>query len=278
MNPQIPTGGGDSRSFFTLRRKNRSKIGKLELENGLVVNNISLRVESDVGQQNCAIIGTYYTDTDINQHFALSNNAASAKIFLGSVHGESLITNNENVNARITIYDVLARRDSGIFSGGTNPLTIFQQGFADNSGGAAANYLVPGTTPYDNPRFTQWFKILKNTSVILSPGAVHSHVVHYAPSKMFSHEITSYSNTSSIGDLTLYTFILFHGSPVNEIATQATVSLSHIALDIVQKEAYHWKYVATNSGVASVTQTIPVALVLPTTMQDDGQEIPENEA
>lgn len=275
--PQIPTAGGDSRSYFKLKKPLKSKIGKLELTPGLIINNSSFRIEAQTGFQNSAILATYYTDVDVNQHFTLSDTSASAKVFLQSVHGEALITNQCNVNARITIYDVLARRDAN--AGATDPQYAFANGFADNTGGLAANYSVPGASPYDNPRFVEYFKILRKTPVILSPGAVHSHEVHYAPNQMFSHEITSYTLSSAIGGLTLYTFMVFHGSPINDKTTQTQVSLAHQALDVVQKEAYRYKYCSVGHGVASITQTIPTSFtVAGNVMEDDGNVLAEAEA
>jgi len=277
VGAQVPTGGGDSLSSFRRFHKNRTKIGKLEFTPSIIINNSGFRKEAPTGQQESVLIGTYYTDTDVNQHFALINNAASAKIFLQSVHGESLITNQCNVNARVTIYDVIARRDSS--GGAVDPDTVFKLGMADNTGGSAAQYLIPGVTPYENPRFVQWFKILQTTRVILSPGQCHNHTVNYAPNRMFSHEISTSVLSSSIGNLTVYSFMVFHGTPINDITTQTQVSTAHIALDVVQKESYHFKYADINTGYASITQSLPTAFtVAGATMQDDGVELPENEA
>lgn len=274
---QIPTGGGDSRSFFSIYKPKKSNISKLELTKSIVVNNSFQRVEAPIGQQNYAIIGDYYTDGDINLQFTAVSGAVSSKLVLKRVRGESLITNQENVNARITLMDVMARRDGAVLA--PNPGEAFRLGFADNSTGTVTDYQVPGTNVYGNPRFLEYFKVLKTTEVILSPGAVHSHVVNYVPNKLFSHEVTSFTTPTSVANLTLYTFIVFHGSPINDITTQTTVSLSHIALDIVQKEQYEFQYAHLSSAVADINQTLPqVFLVAGATMQDDGVELPANEA
>jgi len=274
---QLPTGGGDSMSRFFLKRNNTTKIGKLELVPQVIINNSALRTESQIGQQNAVLIGDYYTNLDVNLHFALANTSNSAKVLLKSVHGESLITNQENVNARITIYDIMSRRDGA--AGASDPYVAFRDGFLDSTNGAAGDFVVPGATPFSNPRFVEWFKVLKTTNVILSPGACHSHVVDYKINKLYSHEVTNLTTSSCLAGVTLFTMIIYHGSPINDITTQTQVSLSHIALDVVQKESYHFAYAAVNNAVSDINQGLPLSFtVAGATMQDDGVELPANEA
>lgn len=276
---QIPTGGGDSKSTFYLENPLEGKLPPVasELPPSVLVNNEAGRAESDVGKQNFILCGDYFTDTDVNSGFTLVNSLNSTKMLLRSVRGETLITNQENVNGRFTIYDVLCRKDTDATV--TDPLTAITTGYADAQGGAASNYLIPGTSVYSNSRFTEYFKVLQKTEVILSPGACHRHQVTYKPNKYFSHQCSARIAGSGIGGLTLYTLVQFHGSPINDVTTQTQVSLSHIAMDYVQLEEYKFAYVHAGSMAMSATNILPTAFtVAGNTMQDDGVELAANEA
>lgn len=268
---QAPTGGGDSKSSFTLVKPMQGKASEVskELEPSYVVNNSSGRQEATIGKQNFVLVGDYFTSQDINQGFTLLNTVATAKILLQSVRGETLITNQENVNGRFTIYDIICRKETDATV--TDPYAAITTGFADASSGNINDYLVPGASPFANARFTEYFKVLQSTEVILSPGACHSHVVTYKPNKYFSHELSSRVAGGGIGELTIYTLVQFHGTPVNDLTTQTQVSLSHIAMDYVQKEEYKYSYLHQSSATHNIVQTIPTAFtVAANVMEDDG--------
>lgn len=276
----IPAGGGDSKSSFTLSLPVKGKLPPVakEIPPSFVVNNGSGRVESVVGQQNFFLAGDYWTVADCNLGFSLLGGAfATPKVLMTKVTGETLFTNQENVNGRFTIYDVICRKDTNGTI--TNPLTAISNGVADLSGAIATDYLVPGFTPFMSPRFTEYFKVLQTTDVILSPGACHSHVVTYSPQKYLSKEITNGAGGVGIGGLTLFTLIQFHGTPINDVTDQTQVSLSHIAVDFVQKETYKIQYIHNAIMNADINQSLPVAFTnAGNTMQDDGNELAENEA
>lgn len=268
---QLPTGGGDSKSSFTLVQPMRGRAPQLirEFPASTLINNSSGRAEAAIGKQNFVLCGDYFTDTDINSGFALLNDSLTAKVLLKKVRGECLITNQENVNGRFTIYDVIARVTSD--TNNTDPLTTLALGSADASGGTVNDYLIPGVTPYGVARFTERYKILQKTDVILSPGAVHSHVVNYRPNRYFSHELSTAIPGTSIAGLTLYTLVQFHGSPINDSTTQTQVSLSHLAMDFVQMENYEFGYAHAAAASTLATQTIPTAYTVSgNAMQDDG--------
>lgn len=275
----VPAGGGDSKSSFTLVKALKGKLPKVaaELPPSFVVNNASGRDEAGVGYQSFVLTGDYFTVADVNLGFTLLNNAATAKILLKNVRGETLITNQENVNGRFTIYDIMTKKETD--STVSNPLTALTTGTVDPASGGAGDYQVPGYTPFMNPRFTEYFKVLQSTEVILSPGACHSHVVNYTPNLYFSHELNARVAGTGIQGLTLYTLVQYHGTPINDVNTQTQVSLSHIAIDWVQKEQYKFMYSHAAASSVDVNHTLPSAFTTAgNTMQDDGVELAENEA
>lgn len=275
---QLPIAGGDSKSYFSRVNKKKAFEGKLNFTPSIVVNNLGFRIESGVGVQESVVLAAHYTVADSALAFTLSSTAASAKINFKTCHSESMITNQSNINARIYLYDVIARRASTDTN--TQASTVFQLGFADNStGGAAADYSVVGTSPYGNPRFVQYFKILKQTDITLSPGATHTHIVHVAPNRIMSNIDFTAADGDFVGGWTHYTLMVFHGTPLNDINTQTQVSVGAISLDVVQKEEYKHTYTHNSGGAADINNTLVTAFTnAGSTMQDDGVELAYNEA
>jgi len=276
---QIPTGGGDSKSTFSLVNPMVGQISPVlsELPPSTVVNDDSGRHEAAVGGQQAVLVADYYSAADITKQFTLLNPATSAKIFLKSVRGETLITNQENVNGRFTIYDIIARKDTDSTCG--SPYDALTTGGGDNTSGANTDYLIAGCSVYSNPRFTAFFKVLQETKVVLSPGACHTHQVTYKPNMYFSQEVSKRIGGTGIGDLTLYTLDVFHGTPINDVTTQTQVSLSHIAMDYVHLEEYKCQYILQGATNIDTNVGIPQSFsVAGNTMQDDGVELAANEA
>lgn len=278
---QIPIAGGDSKSYYSRKnpRKGDFKNTPLELTPSIVTNNNAFRIECGVGVQESTNLMATYTVADTNLAFTLATGGSppSAKIFFKQCHTESMITNQSNINARIYLYDVFARRNSSDVN--LSASGVFQLGFADNTSGAAADYTVVGTTPFGNPRFTQYFRINKVTDITLSPGATHTHIVHIAPNKIMSGIDFTGADGDFVGDWTHYTLMVFHGTPLNDLTTQTQVSTGAVALDVVQKEQFTHTYTHASGGAADVNNTLVTAFTnAGSTMQDDGAEIPWNEA
>jgi len=259
IGKQVEVAGGESRSYFT-------KVSKLQLKGTLAkstapqykVNNEGIRSDAAIGYQNSTLLGTYFDSADINSMYAVVFGGSpnqTTKLVLGGVRAESLITNVATTNARISLYDIIIKRDSN--SSIVDPSQVFEAAFADASGGVAGDYAVVGTSPYMNPRFMDAFKIHQRTEVILSPGATHSHNVNYAPNKIISKTRTM-NATGSLGGLTLYTMIIHHGSPANDATTKTSVTLSKSSLDIVTKQVYTFKSIYYPLTTMLVTQSLPI--------------------
>lgn len=278
--PQVISNNGESKSSFSLIKPITSRIGKLtkEFTPCIVMNNEGYRTEALDGLQVIARLGDYFTDTDVNTMFAsVANTPAAAQVFLRSVRGESMIKNQCDVTARIKIYDVLCKMTTDATT--TDPLTAFSLGFADITGGAAANYAIPGATPYSNPRFMQYFKILNKTDVVLTPGATHLHVVDYKPSRMISHISTNAMSGDGVAGLTLFSVFVYFGAPINAVSTQTEVTTSAISLDVVNTKEYRYSYIHPTGGAASITNSLDLALSSAgATMQADGVELAYNDA
>lgn len=283
--PQRIAGDGESTSHFKLRKPISSKLGKI-LANGAdwtpsdILNNLGVRLETTTeGLQHYGLIGDYFTDDDINLMFtAQSQTALSTRLFLKSVHAEMMIKNQTNSGARIKIFDVMSKVDTNATT--TSPATAWTLGFADAAGGgAAADYTVVGKLPFTNERFKEFFTILNTTNVTLSAGATHTHTVDYAPNRMFSKEHSNAIAGSGIANVTVYTFMVFYGTPINAVDTQAEVTTASISLDVVSMEEYKYSYAHVNTKISDINNTLDVALSSAgAVMADDGEEQAANEA
>lgn len=281
---QISTGGGDSESKFLLKKKATSLVVRVskDLPVSTVVNNSAQRVVAPVGLQNWFVLGDYFSDDDcILSANLLYGNAAgaaqSAKTVLESCHSVGMITNQENVNARISLYDVICKKDTDATV--SNPYDAVSTGYNDIGGGASTDFTILGVTPFSIPRFVEYFKILQTTEVVLSPGQCHVHKVHYAPNSLFSKTRAARIAGSGIGGLTMYTLVRVHGTPINDQTTESQVSTSAIALSVTQHEEYKLKAVYQGTANTDINNTLPSTFnVGGSVMADDGTVQAEQDA
>lgn len=266
---QVPAGGGgESKSSFSLVKKNYSNIGKLELTDGAVARSSGFSSATTQGLQTSINVGSYLNNTDIANIVTVAAGLsaagqASTKLFVKSAHATIMITNAEFTNVHFTIYDLEQKIDASTTLN-PDPSTVFLAGGVDATGGAAANFTLPGSAPYSNPRFMAGYKILKQTPVILSTGQTHTHNVHYAPNKILDFE-HSIMNAISGGGLagripTVWTMIVQHGTPVHDDTTETSVTIGASKLDIVIMETIKYKYCAVGYALNSITTTLATNL------------------
>lgn len=146
---------------------------------------------------------------------------------VGSLMQETSITNSSNIYWQMTLYDYVARRDTSSFQGGidkSTPLHMWSQSL-HYSGATLAptNNTYPWTvkaTPFQAQMFTQFYKVVKTTTVWLGPGATHTHVMKNHLNKLFyptRFQVTT-GNLQGVTCGTIWTII---GQPVE--ATTAAV-------------------------------------------------------
>lgn len=262
---QIPSsGGGESRSStFTTggQRGNRILASKYKKTYGV---NTVHRVSGDAyscvsNSQNVAPIGNYMDATDLTNIYSSIGQSAvdysDSKLFMLDVHSEALITNACNLNTHAIIYDVVARLD-GFTTVNTGPVTAFTLGFADGSTGAANDYLIPGATPYNNPRFVNAYKIIKQTPIILSPGQIHTHTLRYNINRTISKERLQLNGIGPIAGLTVYSIVVFHGTPYHDTATELVIGTSVAKLDIIKKDTLRFIHLQQSYPVVDITNSL----------------------
>lgn len=259
---QIPAGGGgESKSFFTHKRKNYTKIGKLELSDSTIGRSNGFASQTTQGVQTATNLSELFDATDVDAMFTAAGIASdpsqnSASLFIKDAHATAFITNAESTNVHFSIYDLKSSMDGGTLN--TDPATVFLAGYADAVGGAAANGTLIGSSPYTNPRFVQCYKILQETKVILGPGQTHTHNIHYELNRMYNHEKNRINGVASgpVTGISYHCMIVQHGTPVHDATTETIVTIGLSKLDIVLCEQLRFKKDDQGYPTNSLTTTL----------------------
>lgn len=262
LNGYQADGQGDETTSFTRCGRRASRwVQDAKKRHG--VGNV-FRITGDAylcasNQQNVAPIGNYMDATDLtNLYTSIGLTAAgyaASKLLLLDVHSESMITNACNSHIHATIYDVVAKLD-GFTTVNTGPVTAFTLGFADGDTGAAADYLIPGASPYNNPRFMAGYKILKQTKVVLKAGQTHVHTVQYDINRVVSKERLTLNGVGPVADLTVYSIVVFHGTPYHDAATELVVGTAPVKIDTVKKDTIRYCFLQMSFPVIDYTNQL----------------------
>jgi len=261
---QLPAAGGESKSYSTFKNP-PIKMSPMEkqLPDNHVIRNNPASFTCSQAVQATGMLGRFFDVTDVQNCFATLQQPTatpgfnSGKIALLKIKSTIMITNSGNMNLHGTIYEVMARQDGSDVN--PDPLTVYLAGGVDATGGTANDALIPGYTPYQNPRFVSAYKILKSTPLIFSAGQTHVHRITYDLNKIVSRERTITSDLSGpLGGITIYSFIIFHGTPTHEALAETTVSTAACKLDMVASESLDFKMLYVNFSSTSATNSLTV--------------------
>lgn len=268
IGKQVPAGGGgESKSNFRLVKPKYKYDGLKLLGKNTVCRSSGISTVSGQGVQSATLLNRIFDVVDITNIFSSVGDSQataglrSAKCLLQNGRAKALITNAETTNCHFTIYTVMHTTDTG--TNNFDPATTFLAGNIDANNGAAADATIPGTTPYSNPRFVQNYKILQQTSIILSPGMTHNHVMEYSPQRIYSLEkvYSSALLSGGLAGLTVSMFIIQHGTPVHDDTVETSVTFGASKLDIVLLEELQFQLNVREFGTNSITTTLATNLV-----------------
>lgn len=144
---------------------------------------------------------------------------------VGYMSQETSVTNSSNIYWQMTLYDYVARRDAPRDSGVTErvtPLHLWAYGFhlSKNTLSPTSNF-YPWTvkaTPFQSQLFTQFYKVVKTTTVWLGPGATHTHVMKNNLNKLFYPQRFSVTK-GPLQNVTAGTIWTIIGQPVEATTT-----------------------------------------------------------
>ena len=249
-------GQGSGGTFSTFYMKNSIKKWLVPLKKTGAPNfsyaNSAGRLTSPVGAQNYSITSTVFGASDMAALIYSSTTIGrTQRVLLESCTSSTLYRNQSNNDAYLTLYDICARRDMNASDTNNSPNVAWYAGTADT--GAVTLSLAVGATPFNSPKFTQFYKVVKVTHIILPAGGTHDHRVNISPMRLVNNEI--FQDSQNVGGLTYFTMAVFYGAPVNDATTKTNVSIGSTAIDYCQTKQYRYTYMqdSTTSNYQSST-------------------------
>lgn len=240
---QVGQGGSISKFFYGKQRLALPKSVLKTMSKNFYVENNAGRTTSTVGNQEVTRVAQLFAPSTLNPIIATISGSATQKAVLLSCTAETMITNQGLGTVRVTLYDIISRRDVNNATIGY-PDNAVKTGLADE-GASAGSYSVVGTTPFSTDRFTQFYKVVKVTHIYLAQGQTHSHRIHYAPNRVVNREYTNLGGTSTyaLRNLSCFTLMYQHGQVANDVTTKTQVSIGATALDWVTRYQYKYSYI-----------------------------------
>lgn len=168
--------------------------------------------------------------------------AASYKtstICLESCVNNIMLTNQDNANAFIEIYEIMVRRDTQ-----QSPEMAWMNGMTD-AGGTSTSYTNLMATPFMSPRFVDFFYVRKKYKFELGPGRSHIHRSTIVLNSKYSDELKQPTGwIDFLKNWTHFQMVVAFGAPINSLATPTNVTSSKINIDIIQTFQLKWTYLA----------------------------------
>lgn len=233
---------------------------------------IGTSVTSAIGQQVYTQAASMFTPTDLTAMFNLVHASVLTRLYFESAYQEVMIANPLNTSLRIKIYDVECKRDIGAVAGGGGnmgtPLLTLLNTLGDLSGGAAADFKVIGTTPFDNPVFMEYYKIAKVTNLLLGGGQEHVHVVTAHPNKVLDSTIPEYS-PYGIQGLTKYVMLQIFGMPANDSTTKTQVSTTATRTSYISNTTYRYAQPEETALTWNAGTQLPTSFTVGANVEED---------
>lgn len=156
---------------------------------------------------------------------------------------QALVANATNQNCFVDVYDCICRRDLG--STETNMETVLQNGFVDTeqkTDDVASTDLV--STPYKNPRFVQYARILGVRKYQMPPGGQ----MRLSLTDKSDHLLVDgwQTDKAAYAGLTRFLAIKLTGSVVSDSTTETAISTGTARLNFVIKTQYTYKWIEDN--------------------------------
>lgn len=242
------SASGNSFSRFRTRGRNNRVSKKLwkgmAVPSALMVDN-NWRLESSNGEQAVTYVphldstnlGTCFTNSGI-----LINN--NGKIYLSKYTSEMYVTNQGMGNTRMTLYDIVCRRDTTE----SNPVSAWNDGLLECTGTSANTRTSSNlnSTPFQSPEFCTKWKVVKRTVVQMALGQSHIHKVDIKFGSLISRDnIEDFVYQKGLSFVTL---VVIHGMPCNEQATQTDVAVSSAFVSIVRSQKVHYRAIMDNQN------------------------------
>lgn len=203
-------------------------------------------------------------ETKANGGTATNN---SMRLFIKNGKFRLTMRNQSNHNVRMTIYDIVCKRDPPDATLDT-PAEAWLKGFTDF--GAATQPTLPGTTPFRSPEFRQYFAINRATTLSMEPGQQHDHTVIHNWNKLISSARFQNMVSTSCAGLTRFIMIVYHGSLMHESTTPGTVTYGSCTVDYAAYSEFSWGWISTAAPTYALTDNLAKTLVDADQMGESG--------
>jgi len=225
--------------------------------------------------QNSAIVGSLYTPYDLYNfnggQVVNTSKVGTNKVILVDYSMIVAFTNQTNANVKVTLYDIIQRRDISGYSANNawiaNPNICWQNAATTNPGYSYAN---TAATPFDMAEFCQYYKVISSKDYRLAQGETGEHFVNGKLHKIWDHsnEANNYGATIDVPanlaryyggfkGLTYYCLAVVQGFPTDN--DNATVTTSLAEVDFVTTTRFSYKQVSTQNHVATSATNITAA-------------------
>lgn len=216
------------------------------------VTNGAGQITTTPGVQTAKLLLSLFNNTDVLAQNGITGNT-NGRAFMLSAHAEVMLTNASNASARVTIYDVIAKRDISSATI-TDPVTAWTQGLADEGGGSAA---IPCAQPFSSKSFTQMYKVVKKTDMLMAQGTSHQHFIDFSANKAIDWGIADYAQ--QYHDLTWHTFVVVHGQVDDAVTGGAGASIGSSKVNYAMSKQITTTFLSDNTTSYNATNTLPTA-------------------
>lgn len=187
-------------------------------------------------QQNVTISGTTY------QIAGAAPN--TQKVYLEQGTTKLMLTNEEDTNCEYYIYEMVSREDHS-----QDALYCWELGLVDETDPIAVvnRRGVVGISPFSSERFTQFWKVIKKTRIVLGEGQSHSHYINYKPRRVVNAELLT-SGDVYFKNLSYTCMVVQAGLPLHDV-TSGTATTAPTATAAVWTKQLKFKVVSNNQTV-----------------------------
>jgi hypothetical protein len=191
----------------------------------------------------------------------VGSTSTAFQMFLEEMRQQIIMTNASTFTGKVTLYDIVPRRDCYTGSNSSDPATAFNAGLVHElAAGLATDY---GVTPNESALFNQMFNIVKKPTVVdLQPGASYTHEVKAYPRRIMNGEILGLTNINGFRGVTVFTMIVLSGMPAHDSTTKTSVSSSGCSLDLVQTHTYKVKALMNNTTFYKRNLNLPTTFAV----------------
>lgn len=192
--------------------------------------------------------GTTDVNTMCTEAGLLMSNAANSNygvqvssnwnLYMDTMAGSILITNQGNDPIKVMLYDCIARKDINN-ANYYDPELAWNQGSTDQGGVSTVTF--PGAHPFQATAFGKLFKCVRIHDIHIQTGGHHIHKTYFTPKHIFNNEEKQElgTSTATYGGLSCFTLMVAHGFPVD--SNDTTVGLAAGKLDYVALRSYQYE-------------------------------------